>query len=329
MAVSKKLLFIDTNIWLDFYRPRQSDVALDLLERLERMSDKIIVTHILEMEYKNNRQSAILEGMRELKMPQMPQTLGIFSEAKASKMIEKRRDEIEKRLKRLRGRLERALTDPQQHDPVYQTCQRIFGRDDKKLTFSIDSDRRLKRVIREKAMRRFVLGCPPRKADDISIGDAINWEWMVRCAEQHQAELVILTRDSDYGPQFGKDILLNDHLKQEFKERVSKKRDVLVYKSASLALKHFHVAVPEKVVKGELEFISSTSPSVTKTVNPLAGRQRLREWLRELDQPAQRQADADPLDWLRIDDDEPTSTASADEFEDLDEKDDEGQKDKG
>jgi hypothetical protein len=313
MAVSKKLLFVDTNIWLDFYRPRQSDVALELLDRLESISGKIIVTHILEMEYKNNRQSAILEGMNQLKMPQMPPTLGIFSEAQASKMIGKNRHEIDKRLKKLRGRLERALTDPQHHDPVYQTCQRIFGRDDRKLIFSIDSDRRLKRIIREKAMRRFVLGCPPRKADDTSIGDAINWEWMVRCAEQHQAELVILTRDSDYGPQFGNEILLNDHLKQEFKERVSKKRDVLVYKSASQALKHFHVAVPKNVERKELEFILQTSPSVDQMAHQRR-RERLREYLAKL---AERRGGTEDFDWLAIEEDEPTAVATTDDFDPL------------
>jgi hypothetical protein len=268
------------------------------------------------MEYKSNRQSAILEGMKQLKMPQMPPPLGIFSEAKASKMIGKRRDEIDNRLTRLRGRLERALTDPQQHDPVYQTCQRIFGRDDRTLTFSIDSNRRLKRIIREKAMRRFVLGCPPRKADDTSIGDAINWEWMVHCAESRQAELIILTRDSDYGMQFGKGVLLNDHLKQEFKERVSKKRDVLVYRSASLALKHFHVPVSEKVVKSELEFISSTSPSITQTAN-LRPRRDFRELLLEF---ASTPEDPTALDWLDIG--EPTSVAEPHEFDDLDADDD-------
>ena len=258
MGGIKKLLFVDTNIWLDFYRPRQSDVALKLLRSLEGIKDKIIVTHILEMEYKSNRQSAILEGLKELKSPQKLPTLGIFSEAKASKMIEKHRSAIEKRLGGLRGRLQRALTDPQQYDPVYQAFQRIFGRENNKLVFGIGIDRRLKRVIREKAVRRFVLGCPPRKSDDTSIGDAVNWEWMVDCAERHQAELVILTRDQDYGSQLEKRLLLNDHLKQEFKERVSKKRDVLVYNSASVALKHFHVPVPADVMKNELEFISST-----------------------------------------------------------------------
>ena len=315
MAVSKKLLFVDTNIWLDFYRPRQSDVALDLLGRLEKIKDKIIVTHILEMEYKSNRQSAILEGLKQLNQQKMPPTLGIFSEAKASKSIEKHHEAIEIRLRALKKRLQRALTHPQQHDRVYQTCQRIFGRESE-LVFGIKSDRRLKRVIREKAMRRFVLGCPPRKGDDTSIGDAINWEWMVRCAERHEAELVILTRDSDYGPQFEQRVLLNDHLKQEFKERVSKKRDVLVYKSASAALKHFHVAVPEKIVKGELEFISKTLPSVTQTASTRPSRNRLRDLLLEFTEDAPLdKMDEDALAWLGPD--EPDTVASPDEFDDL------------
>lgn len=312
----KKLLFVDANIWLDFYRPRQSDVALELLKQLEGLADKIIVTHVLEMEYKKNRQAAILLGLNELKSPAKLTTLGIFSEAQAARMIERDRLAIEKRIGRLRDKLRRALVNPAQHDPVYKTCQRIFGRDSE-LVLGVDDERRmrrLRRVIREKATRRFLLGCPPRKGSETSIGDAVNWEWMVHCAQEHDAELVILTRDQDYGPRFGKTLLLNDHLNQEFKERVSQKRKVLLYNSAALALKHFDVKVAKQVVKDELDFISATTPTVESTAGA-TNREDLLSFFRDLthgvkDRPAD---DDEDFSWLD-DPDAPSSVAEPEDF---------------
>ena len=41
-----------------------------------------------------------------------------------------------------------------------------------------------------------------RKKNDTSIGDAINWEWIVHCAENSNAAIHIVSRDSDYGVVF-------------------------------------------------------------------------------------------------------------------------------
>ena len=39
---NEKLLFIDTNIWLNFYRGRGSDLSLKLLHRVKSISDRLI-----------------------------------------------------------------------------------------------------------------------------------------------------------------------------------------------------------------------------------------------------------------------------------------------
>ena len=46
MAISN-LLFVDANIWLDFYRVR-NDTGLRLLEHTEALSEKLIVTYQLD-----------------------------------------------------------------------------------------------------------------------------------------------------------------------------------------------------------------------------------------------------------------------------------------
>lgn len=264
MAKLVKLLFIDANIWLDFYRAR-NDAGLALLKHVEAVADRVIVTYQLEQEFKKNRQAAILEGMQELKAPTHIPRPGIFSDAAASKALSKSLKDAEKRVKSLKARLKKVLENPSQHDPVYQVCQRVFHRADK-LVLTRDNPSR--RVIRRRAFRRFLHGCPPRKKTDTSIGDALNWEWMVECANAGNAELVIVSRDSDYGASFDDKAYINDHLRHEFSERVSKKRKLLLYTRLSEALKHFQVDVSPQEVAAETELVRTTSRHAASPEGP-------------------------------------------------------------
>lgn len=247
----KKILFVDTNIWLDFYRAR-TEAGLQLLEHLEAVADKIVVTYQLEMEVKKNRQIAILEGLQELKPPQQIPRPAVLSDAKSTAILNKSLKEAEKRVKALKARLSKALSNPTAFDPVHQACQRIFHRDD---PLVLKRDNPLRRQIKSKALRRFLLGCPPRKKNDTSMGDAFNWEWMVHCALGQNAELVIVSRDSDYGVTFENQGFVNDHLRQEFSERVSKKRKLLLCTRLSEALKHFAIPVTPQEEAEEKEII--------------------------------------------------------------------------
>jgi hypothetical protein len=258
----KKLLFVDTNIWLDFYRAR-TEAGLQLLQHLEAVSDRIIVTYQLEMEFKKNRQVAILEGLQELKPPQQVPRLGILSDAKSTEILTKSLKEAQTRVNTLKTRLTRALAKPTAHDPVYQACQRIFHRDH---GLVITREHIIRRQIKTKALRRFLLGYPPRKKNDTSFGDAFNWEWMIHCALEHNAELVIVSRDSDYGVSFEHQGFINDHLLQEFKERVSKKRKLLLCTRLSEALKHFKISVTAQEEAAEKSLIDAFQDKKTDVV---------------------------------------------------------------
>lgn len=87
---------------------------------------------------------------------------------------------------------------------------------------------------------------------------------MIQCAVKHTAELVIVTRDSDYGLTYDGKSFINDHLKQEFGERVSNKRTLSLYSRLSEALKHFAVPVTEAEAKEE-ERVASLQPQPTAT----------------------------------------------------------------
>lgn len=258
----QKLLFIDTNIWLDFYRVK-NEVGLNLLKHVEAVADRIIVTFQVESEFKKNRQGAIAESLRELKVIPSISRPGIFSDAKAVEVINKRLKDSNKRLSGLRARLIRALDNPPLHDPVYKACQRIFHKQD---NLVLTRENKLRYMVRRKAFKRFLHGCPPRKSNDTSIGDAFNWEWMIHCANKNNAELVIVSRDQDYGLEIEKTVYINDHLKQEFSERVSKKRKLLLYNRLSEGLKHFEIPVTAEEEAVETEIIAGNH-DLTARVN--------------------------------------------------------------
>ena len=265
-----KLLFVDANIWLDFYRGR-SDASLALLRHLESVGDNLIVTYQLEMEYKKNRQVAILEGMKMLSVPTQPAQLGVFSDAKELAATKKAMAGAEKRFTKLKKRLTRILTQPATNDEVYKTCQRLFHRES---DLVLTRDNPVRRQIRGRATRRFMMGYPPRKSSDTSMGDAINWEWMIECAKNRSAELVIVTRDGDYGCDFDNGVYLNDHLRHEFSGRVSRKREVLLCRRLSTALKHFSVPVTKEEETEEQNLIKSMQQDIAGMRREIAERLR-------------------------------------------------------
>jgi predicted nucleic acid-binding protein len=57
----KYLLFIDTNIWLDFYRRDVKGSADGLLPLIDSARGRIIVTDQVKMEFMKNRQNTIVE----------------------------------------------------------------------------------------------------------------------------------------------------------------------------------------------------------------------------------------------------------------------------
>jgi hypothetical protein len=231
------------------------------------------------MEYKRNRQSAILEGIQELKPPSSISRPGIFSDAVAVRAMQANIKEASAKVKALRTKLKKALENPTQYDPVYKICQRVFHAN---TPLVLTRNDKFRHTIRKRALRRFLHGCPPRKKNDTSFGDAFNWEWMIECALRNNGELVIVSRDADYGILFEEKAFINDHLKQEFSERVSTKRKIYLYTKLSDALKHFQIPIT-KAEEEEESHIIQTTPKLTTTGNSMT----LSEILKVLGLPVQ------------------------------------------
>lgn len=254
------LLFVDTNVLLDFYRIRKSDISLKYLELLEACKDRLITTSQVEMEYKKNRQAAIVESLTSFGLPNWEKLSGpaIVAEIQAMKMIEKRKKEISQQHKIVDQKIQKILKNPISNDPVYKCLQRLFKNSS---DYNLSREEGKRFAIRNLARKRFVLGYPPRKKDDTSIGDAINWEWIVQCAVDSGKHIIIVTRDRDYGATYNGESFLNDWLRQEFSERVSFKRKVILTDKLAKALRMVQAAVTKEMEEEENRMIAEVPDS--------------------------------------------------------------------
>ncbi len=244
------LLFVDTNVLLDFYRIRKSDISLEYLKQLEACKDRLIIGSQVEMEYKKNRQTVIVESLTNFGNPDWGKLTGpaLVANLQSMKMIDKKKKEISTLRGKVNEKIEKVLSDPTYNDPVYQCLQRIFKNNS---IYNLSRERRERFAIRNLARKRFILGYPPRKKSDTSIGDAINWEWIVKCSIDSGKHVVIVTRDNDFGQIYDGKSYLNDWLKQEFSERVSKKRKIILTDKLSYGLKLVHAAVTKEMEEEE------------------------------------------------------------------------------
>lgn len=280
------LIFIDTNILLDFYRYPQGSAVLPILGHIDANHEKIITGNQVEMEFKKNRQKVILDYIGFLKGPKWEtfKVPVILSETQPAEIISKNKDEIAKQSKKLQKRIEAVLRDPAQNDVVYQTVQRLFRNGS---PLNLTREDKIRFTIRRFARKRFMLGYPPRKPDDTSLGDPINWEWIIHCAKEMNKNVVIVSRDSDYGYRYEDEPIINDWLLQEFRERVSRKKKVVLTNRLTHAFELTKVAVNPKEVADEGKLIEEIGAATAATQTVFQnlwrdiGRQRLGKTIAE------------------------------------------------
>lgn len=251
--MEKPLVFIDTNVLLDFYRSR-NESGLTLLRRLDGLHDHIITSYQVEMEFKKNRQEAIKESLSKLEIPHKIRPAAFLHKTKSLKALNSGIDEIKERIKNMRQHLMDILADPTSKDPVYEIVQRLFTNSTDN---NLSKDKLVKDTIRRLAWKRFIFGYPPRKRSDVSAGDAVNWEWIIRRAADMKSDVVIVSRDEDYGFIRDRQSFVNDWLGEEFKKRVSNKRSVTLVDRLSAAFKSLSIEVTDEEENDEEERIGA------------------------------------------------------------------------
>jgi hypothetical protein len=259
MAKLDALIFIDTNILLDFYRVRGWEPKLSMLDHIASNHDRLITTSQIEMEYKKNRQRVILEALGKMKTPDW-NALSIpafLVESKHSKAIERGKKEIDAQTKRVRSRIEAVFRDPSRYDRVFRVAQALFR---SKTAVNLSRTNAARSTIRRLAWKRFILGYPPRKDGDTSTGDAINWEWIIRCCADAQKDVILVSRDSDYGHTYEKIPVLNDWLRQEFRERVGTRRRIILTNRLAEAFNLISVPVTPGEAAQEENLLAQSEP---------------------------------------------------------------------
>lgn len=251
------LLFVDTNILLNFYRLRD-DTSLSLLKRLEGLKNQLITTFQVEIEFKKNRLHEIKESIKSLKAPAalIP---AFLAEVKTTKEIKRSLASIDQRIKKLNQHTHSILANPSK-DRVFKTVERLFNSN---RPYSLHERHPEASSIRHDAWQRFAAGWPPRKAADTSMGDAINWEWILWCIRKSGKDVIIVTQDGDYGTKIGQSIYPNDRLVDEVK-RIDKRRKIVLLDRLVLALKEMQVRVTKREEKEE-EQILANIPSLAST----------------------------------------------------------------
>lgn len=224
------------------------------IEYIDDHKNRIVTGSQIEMEYKKNRQKVILESLNQFKTPQWNNLSvpALLSESQEAAEIEKLKRSITEQQQKINKNIENLLKEPLTHDPVFTSLNNLFNNASK---YNLIKGHAEINQITEKALKRFMLGYPPRKENDTSIGDAINWEWIVHCASKSNKNVILVTRDSDYGASIKEEAFINDWLYREFKDRVGENFEVVLTQKLSKALKLIDVQVSEEMVSEEENMI--------------------------------------------------------------------------
>lgn len=252
------LIFVDTNVFLDFYRI-PGERAKRQLEGLLRHRESLIVSEQVHMEYLKSRQKVISDGLKNIKRASLTNVPSLIAESKYGQSAIKSDKALDKKVRKLEEYTTRILLNPNAYDSVYKTAIKLFNSDHE---WNLKRPNPLRFTIRNRARKRFVLGYPPRKPDDNSIGDAVNWEWIIECAScsKDKHNILIVSRDTDYGIISGQAIVLNDWLSAEFKKRVGARRKIVLTNKLTVALKKLDEIVTQ--ADEEAEQLVLSGPTV-------------------------------------------------------------------
>ncbi|QHS63658.1 PIN domain-containing protein [Chitinophaga agri] len=186
-------IFIDTNIFLDFYRSNNDTIKL--LETLDRYFDSIVLTEQVVIEFARSREAVIRDVRKrflaEGTLQQFSSSfLHSFSEFKKLIMLRGQYDEQQKEVRNI---IDKAII-AEGEDPVTFFFNEFVNHcDSKNAILNVTPE------IVTKAYNRKMMGSPPVSKDRYSIGDEINWEIILANVRDN---LILVTRDSSYQENF-------------------------------------------------------------------------------------------------------------------------------
>lgn len=271
MAAADTLLFIDSNKYLDLYR---TDKGRKLLAPLREQVQHIFVPQQVVNEVQRNKVSVAAEFLgqkfRELRV----QTFNVPDHLSGSKQGQG--DDILQQLKKIgqdirvaNGQVDAlALSIMEQigrsEDEVSEALAPIFA---KAVTHSRDELQR--------ARDRRELGNPPGKATN-PIGDQLIWE-QILTHFKGKKRLWIISRDGDYGTEYGGGCFLNRFLYEELSQ-VAAEPEVYLFADTVEGILHFvettGVKANNRLTPEEVEEIETEERSLPELHQPSEGVRR-------------------------------------------------------
>lgn len=212
-------LFLDANVFLDFYRFGDDDISeVDKLRVLVSEGDVDLVTnsHLLD-EIGRNREGVISKSLSELRQSKLQVRAPNYCKKDAT--YTDLSDQL-KRSNKLLQKLIAELEEKIQNKDL--AADKLIGR-----LLESSSRKEVTSDFIDKAERRVALRNPPGKIG--SLGDAIHWECLIAASEVNS--LSIVSRDSDFSSEMDKN-LLKGYLADEW-GRKKKYGSVKLYTSLS------------------------------------------------------------------------------------------------
>ena len=284
-------LFIDSNIYLNYFRASSENLASlrALIKLLKQKKVALLVPEQTLQEYERNRSQVIEETRSKLSKQQEGLELNsVPPTIKSAAEITK----IKKKFKAVKMAIQGLIKKYDSYTAKEKTDADILIASMIKIAKILPENKE----ILDMAHSRYLKGNPPRKSD-YSYGDAITWETLLACATSD--DLTIVTHDADYkGQQSGKPVLhqflqkewakrsknkisfyesLGEFVNQFEKKKTIEKRVIVQEKSPLWAFPglstSYSVSSPTGTISASPSLYSSTGMSVSSSLSssPFAG----------------------------------------------------------
>ena len=246
-----KLLFIDANIFLNFYDFHDEDLVQlgKLVDLIKKKEIKLFLTKQVCNEIKKNRESRLgkaygkfYESKYFLPMPVFCRHYEEYSDiARMQKIINRAKKNLSRKI------WENIKNQELKADIVIKD---LIG-----VSKIIDSDKYL-----EKAIKRYQFGRPPGKKDK-SYGDEINWESLL-AEVSDEGEFIIISQDGDYSSAIDGNNL-KVCLIDEWASDSKNKKEIFFYKSLSRFFNEHDIKIELLVEKEKDKLIAALITSST------------------------------------------------------------------
>jgi hypothetical protein len=261
----KMKLFIDANIYLDFY---ELQAVKPLIDPLVKVSDHILITHQVVSEVFRNKLKLASKKLEEYTKKinisiALPDVLTENAIAEIDSSAGKKLQELSSSLKEFKKLLE---------DIYSKTIEQVSKDEDK---VSVELNKIFKNSLPCSdelifaAKKRKEFGNPPGKKED-PIGDEISWEQVLDYAKKNSYAVWVVSRDGDFMTKtFNNKIIGNPYLIREIKSKGLP--EFLFFDNLASALKKFQIEIEKDLVlPSEEELAAATQAQTAPRSKPIS-----------------------------------------------------------